>query len=544
MFRKHKWLFIVLTIASLVFFIFIASCRKVKAPDFEADYDVIIIGGGLGGLSAAAHLAKNDLKVLLLEQHHKVGGCSTNFKRGDFVFETALHEMAGGGPRVEDGDLKQLMTLCGVYDKVKTYQLPDLYRSIYPGVDITLPPTWEGWDNTLKERWPEESEGIDKFHRLCTDFTVEFMSLSNLFRYGSFRTFTVKMQVPIKQRLFFEWQSKTLEDLMDECFEDERLKAVVSQFWVYYGAPVKDQSAIIMLIANDTYLNEGPVHVMGTSQNLANAYAESIEEMGGTVKTGTLVTEIIIEDGIAKGVKTEFGDVYTARYIVANTDPYQLIYKLIGQDNLPKKYVEKVSGMKVANSLFGVYLGLNIDLKKLGYDDTEIFYNTSLDSTLVYENMMKGNFKEGASTLTIYSNYGDPIYAPKGKSVVVLHSYCDYNIWPKDKEEYQKMKEEKAWELINLAANAIPEIKEKRYIEEMEILTPVTINEFTLNHGGVIYGFYLDVNQWQKIPIRTPIDNVFIASNWTELFHGFGSVQINGWMANRLIMDIEGLEYE
>jgi prolycopene isomerase len=331
---------------------------------------------------------------------------------------------------------------------------------------------------------------------------------------------------------------------MDECFTNEEIKAVVSQLWVYYGAPVPDETALLTLLATNTYLHDGPAHVMGTSQNLSNAYAERIEELGGTVMTGTLVTEIIMEDGLARGVKTEYGDVYTSRYVVANTDPYQLIYKLIGQDNLPKKYVEKVKDMKVANSLFGVYLGLNIDLKKLGYDDTEILYNTSLDSTVVNDNMMKGNFKEGASTLTIYSNYGDPIYAPSGKSVVVLHAYSDYNIWPKDKKEYQKMKEEKAWELINLAANVIPEIKEKRYIEEMEVITPITLKEFTMNHEGIVYGFYMNVEQWQKIPVRTPIDNVFIASNWTSAFHGFGSAQLNGWTANRLIMDIEGLEYE
>ncbi|MBN1572583.1 MAG: NAD(P)-binding protein [Deltaproteobacteria bacterium] len=145
MIKKNRWLFIILTIAVSASLSLITGCGKTKAPDFEADYDVIIIGGGMGGLSAGAHLASNGLKVLLLEQHHKVGGCATNFTRGDFVFETSLHEMAGGGPRTEDGALRRLMTLCGVYDKVETYQLPELYRSIYPGgVDVTLPSTWEG----------------------------------------------------------------------------------------------------------------------------------------------------------------------------------------------------------------------------------------------------------------------------------------------------------------------------------------------------------------------------------------------------------------
>ena len=66
MFKKYRWLFIILMIAALVSLISITACGKKKAPDFEADYDVIVIGGGLGGLSAGAHLASNGLKVLLV----------------------------------------------------------------------------------------------------------------------------------------------------------------------------------------------------------------------------------------------------------------------------------------------------------------------------------------------------------------------------------------------------------------------------------------------------------------------------------------------
>ena len=136
------------------------------------------------------------------------------------------------------------------------------------------------------------------------------------------------------------------------------------------------------------------------------------------------------------------------------------------------------------------------------------------------------------------------IYAPedKGMSVVVLHAYSDYDIWPMDKGEYRDMTEEKAQELISLAATVIPELANPAYIEEMEIITPVTLKEFTMNHDGVVYGFYLSPDQWEKIPNNTPIDNVFIASNWTQAWHGVSGCQINGWRAARLILDIEGIE--
>ena len=82
--------------------------------------------------------------------------------------------------------------------------------------------------------------------------------------------------------------------MLDECFQDEDLKAVVSQLWVYYGAPVEKQSALIFMAATESYLTDGAWHIKGSSQALSDAYAARIEELGGTVKTSTLVTKIII----------------------------------------------------------------------------------------------------------------------------------------------------------------------------------------------------------------------------------------------------------
>jgi phytoene dehydrogenase-like protein len=123
---------------------------------------------------------------------------------------------------------------------------------------------------------------------------------------------------------------------------------------------------------------------------------------------------------------------------------------------------------------------------------------------------------------------------------VVLHSYCDWNIWPKDQAEYTAMKEEKARELIELAAKAIPEIADPANVEVMEVITPVTINEFTMNYHGVVYGPAATPDQFLMLAPSTPIDNVFMASNWNQ--HGMGPAHLNGFKAARMILDREGIE--
>lgn len=329
---------------------------------------------------------------------------------------------------------------------------------------------------------------------------------------------------------------------MDECFKSEELKAVVSQLWVYYGAPVETESALIFMSATESYLSDGAWHVKGTSQALADGYAARIRELGGTVLTQTLVTKILVENGVATGVKTATGKKFTARYIVSNTDPYQLAYKLLGKENVTEAYIKKLESMKPANSLFGVYLGLNVDLKERGYKDTEIFYNTYLNSTKNYEAMMKGDYKNSAVSITIYSNLDDPVYAPKGKSVVKLDAYSEISVWPEDRAAYEKLKAQKVDELIALAARSIPEIADPKNILVKEGYTPRTIQRYTMNRGGVVYGFDLTPDQWEKIPNTTPVSNVFIASSWSQAWHGVCSAQINGWRAARLILDREGIE--
>ena len=517
----------------------LTGCAKTPAPaQTESDYDVIVIGAGLGGLSAATHLANNNLRVLVLEQHDKVGGCATRFERGMFTFEASLHAMAGGGPGKNDRGLNQLLKLWGVYDKIEFIELPEFYRTIFPGVDITLPGNWEGFKQALREQWPEESDGIEKFHRICENTYKDMMALRELYRMSPARGFFKKMQVPLRYRSFYRYKDKTLQDVLDECFENDDIKAVVAQLWIFYGAPVPEQSALIGLAATEVYLSDGAWHIMGTSQMLSNAYAERIMELGGVVKTDTLVTKIVMENGLATGVETSSGKKYTSRYIVANTDPYQLTFRLVGEKHFPEKYIDHLNAMKPANSLFGVYMGLDVDLAARGYDEVEIIYSpTTSDSTLLYDAMMRGDFKEGAVAITIYSNLGDPVYAPEGKSVVTLTAYSGIDIWPEYGDDYYKMKHRKVNELVELAAEVIPELNDPRFVLIKEGYTPRTVKRYTLNRKGVVYGFYLTPDQWEKVPNHTPVPNVFIASNWSQTWHGMGSAQVNGLRAAQLILD-------
>ena len=101
----------------------------------STQYDVIVIGGGLGGLTAGAKLAKEGKQVLLLEQHDRPGGCATTFRRKDFTFEVGLHEMDG----MDGRDMKtRVFRDLGVLDLCTFLTVPEFYRFVNGRHDIVV----------------------------------------------------------------------------------------------------------------------------------------------------------------------------------------------------------------------------------------------------------------------------------------------------------------------------------------------------------------------------------------------------------------------
>jgi all-trans-retinol 13,14-reductase len=126
------------------------------------NYDVIVIGGGLGGLTAGAKLSREGKKVLLIEQHTVPGGCATTFRRKDFLVEAGLHEMDG----LDSGDPKlQIFNELEVLQNIEFVEVPDLYRFKKGSRDIVIPANRDEAIKVLVQQFPKEEKGIIKFFR-------------------------------------------------------------------------------------------------------------------------------------------------------------------------------------------------------------------------------------------------------------------------------------------------------------------------------------------------------------------------------------------
>ena len=118
-------------------------------------YDVIVIGAGNAGLTAAAALAQGGAQVLVLERHNIPGGCATSFCRGRFEFEVALHQLSGIGTPAKPGPLRMVLDQLKVADRLDFVPMTDLYHVVIPDtLDILLEPDRARTIAALKEHFP------------------------------------------------------------------------------------------------------------------------------------------------------------------------------------------------------------------------------------------------------------------------------------------------------------------------------------------------------------------------------------------------------
>jgi prolycopene isomerase len=498
------------------------------------DYDVVVVGAGMGGLTAGTYLAAGGLRVLVLEQHEKVGGLASSFQRGEFVFDTALHEMSIG---VGEGSPREIIEQCGVGEKVELIRVPQLFRAVYPDLEFELDADAQTALADLCQRWPAECDDIRELYSLMGEVHEEAAELRTLYRAAPFKAKVALLVAPFRQPTIFRFRAATVAELFDELFEDPQLKRVLGSFWPYYGPPPSRLFAPTFMLASHTYMEYGAWQVKGTAQALSDAYAERIVELGGEIRTSTLVTAIDVDGEGVTGVTTAAGERITSRYVVSNADPYQTFFTLVDEQHVPDDFALELGSLEPASSVVGVYLGLDVEPSFFGVDDYEIIYFADTDPDRMNRAMLEGRWSEGWVTITYYSVLDPESYAPPGKSVVALNAYSDYDWWPDDPAEYEEAKRDMMDQLIELAGNALLGLAD--HIEVEIAMTPRTIAKYTLQHRGVPYGFASTPDQPMRVSNKTPIEGLYLAGSWTFPFHGVSMAQVSGYKAAQLILDLE-----
>lgn len=485
-------------------------------------YDVIIVGAGIGGLTAGAILAKNGKKVLLLEKNPVPGGYAVNFRRKGFEFDASLHMMQGCN---KGGISYNILKKCGIVHRLKFIRPEFLYHSFYPGLEIKVKQkNPRAFIENLKEYFPEEGKGIDA---LIADVKKTLKSFEEFQKYG-------RMSTRIKY-----YTDRTCKEIFNLYIQNPKLVAIFSQLWPYFGLPPTTLSGYYLPFLIYDYHFNGGYYPEGGSAKISNSLKEVIFERREKILLDTEVVNIMVKNKRALGVITKNGKEFLAEHIISNIDARATFLTLVGNNFLPKYFIKELMNMEQSISAFQVYLGLDVCLNKLGFSDYITFINPDFDLDEQYKTSVNNEIEKAPFVITIYSNISrDPKYS--SKSNVVLAFLSGYDYWSKfSPNAYKKNKSLFAEILINRAANFIPKLKS--YIKIINIATPLTMERYTGNYKGAIYGFANNVFQCgeRRALLKTPLKNLYLAGAWTYPGSGISGTLYSGERAAMHILQIK-----
>jgi all-trans-retinol 13,14-reductase len=495
----------------------------------EAEFDAVIIGAGLGGLSCAAAFARQGFKPLVLEQHYVPGGYASTFKRpGGFVFDVSLHSTTVG-------ERNGVWNLIPGFPEIKDVEFiphPYLYRAIFPDYDYRVAQRdLQKYIAELIGHFPEEEQGIQGIFE-----DMEGLS-QDINRYSQAGDKVDMSRFPKDFPYLFKSYTKTWGGLMDMRIENPKLKALVSSLWGYYGLPPSKLACFYYALPTISYLQDGGFYPIGRSQKVSDAFVKFIEDNGGEVKLKTKVEKILVKDRVAYGIETSDGEEYKGKVVVSNSNAFDTFLKMVDEKELLKDYVANFEKYSISLACFQVFLGLNKDLVgELGIEDSEIFFVTGYDDDAAYQAMLEADVENSGFGLMLYDNVYKG-YSPEGKNTVNILTLQGYSHWEKYEKDYWKGNKKDYWaEKERMADILIKKVEEavlpglSAAIAIKEIGTPLTNVRYTGNYRGAIYGWDQTMNNTgpNRVPHSTPVKNLYLAGAWTQPGHGYGGVIPSG----------------
>jgi all-trans-retinol 13,14-reductase len=493
-------------------------------------YNTIIIGGGLAGLTAGATLSKFGKKVLLLEQHHKPGGCATTFKRGDFIVEVGLHEMSG---LVENGSLPRVFKMLEVDKHVEFLRVPEFYGVLSDKGDFVFPHGFEAATRALIDKYPEDEKGIKQFFKLIAGIRREGTSLPRI-------PMKRKLAYPLMPLLYpklVEATRHTVGSWLDKHITNENAKLDLVAHIAYWGDDPYTLSMFYFGLPFSGFVENGGYFIKGGSQQLSNYLAAYIEKQGGSVLLGKKVEKIVTEKGRATGVtfRDSFNEglepvTIPCDNVVANC-AIPIVPALLDEP-YAGSLKQKINAKTNSCSLLCLYLGFNTDVEAFGVKYYSNYFRGVGVKTL--KDIKPNNLDDWSKRSFIFVDYGkvDAQLAPPDKSEGVICAVDYLKNWEGlSKDDYKAKKEEVAQVLLQRLEKQFPGIRDS--IEYYEVSTPKTIQRYTLNPSGSIYGFAQTREQSGTKRLRNNflIPNLYFASAWAFPGGGFEGSIMGGFLA-------------
>lgn len=338
------------------------------------EYDVIVIGAGMGGMTTAAALSRLDHKVLLLEQAQAIGGLTHSFSHNGFSWDVGLHYCGTFGHNqlagrildwLSDGAI-EFSSVGTVYD---TLHFPDDF-------EISVGRPAEAYKMELKDRFPDNASEIDAYFLalLSAEEAAHIVGAERVIPepFRSAHHWWNKSKI-------HRWCSRTTDQVITELISNPQLASVLSAQWGTYGGNPKKASFAFHATVMGHYL-EGASYPVGGAAAIAKGLTPVIEMAGGSARTETPVSQILLEDGAAVGVRTESGEEFNAPVIVSAIGAGETVKHLLPEQTHEQDWAREIATFKPSLCHFDLFLGFEGDIAKYGATRSNHWFYESWDT--------------------------------------------------------------------------------------------------------------------------------------------------------------------